>query len=425
MRQNKIDRRQRYFRRVVVTGYGCVTPLGTTAEECWASISNYVCGYTRVEPTDGSINARFFGKVRIDPKRFKSIPAPVRRALPLFAKYTAIAAQEAVSMAFNEASPSDIYPAVDCGVIIGTGWGGLDEAYECHDLYRETGSGSPLGSLLTMPNVATAACSLMWNLRGYQNTPVAACATGTIAIGDAAELIRHGRAKMMLAGGAEALNSMTNTWNIDILQALSKEQTDIEKACCPFSKARSGFVLSEGAAVVCLEEMESAISRGARILGEITGYGSYSDARDFTAPAEDMIARVQSIRGALADAGITPGQVDYVNAHGTSTQLNDVNETASIKLALGEAAYRVPVSSTKSYSGHLIAAAGSFETIVCLKSIEMGIVPATIHLNDPDPECDLDYVPNTHRRVKVDAALNLSFGFGGANAALVIERFVP
>lgn len=343
----------------------------------------------------------------------------------MFAKYTAIAAQEAVSMAFNEASPSDIYPDIDCGVIIGTGWGGLDEAYECHDLYRETGSGSPLGSLLTMPNVATAACSLMWNLRGYQNTPVAACATGTIAIGDAAELIRNGRAKMMLAGGAEALNSMTNTWNIDILQALSKEQLDIEKACCPFSKARSGFVLSEGAAVVCLEEMESAISRGARILGEITGYGSYSDARDFTAPAEDMIARVQSIRGALADAGITPGQVDYVNAHGTSTPLNDVNETASIKLALGEAAYRVPVSSTKSYSGHLIAAAGSFETIVCLKTIETGIVPATIHLNDPDPECDLDYVPNTHRRVKVDTTLNLSFGFGGANAALVIERFVP
>jgi 3-oxoacyl-[acyl-carrier-protein] synthase II len=425
MREMKNDGNRRAFRRVVVTGYGCVTPLGTTVQECWNSISDYVAGYALLEPADRSINARFFGKVQIDPKRFKTIPASVRRALPLFAKYTAIAAQEAIGMAFKEASPSDIYPAVECGVIIGTGWGGLDEAYECHDLYRETGSGSPLGSLLTMPNVATAACSLMWNLRGYQNTPVAACATGTIAIGDAAELIRNGRSKMMLAGGAEALNSMTNTWNIDILQALSKEHSDIEKACCPFSKARSGFVLSEGAAVVCLEEMESAINRGAHILGEITGYGSYSDARDFTAPAEDMIARVQSIRGALADAGISADQVDYINAHGTSTPLNDVNETASIKVALGEAAYRIPVSSTKSYSGHLIAAAGSFETIVCLKSIETGIVPATIHLNDPDPECDLDYVPNTHRNSKVDTTLNLSFGFGGANAALVIERFVP
>jgi 3-oxoacyl-[acyl-carrier-protein] synthase II len=425
MRERQRDSGRRRFHRVVVTGYGCVTPLGTNVDECWQSILDYACGYGRIDPVDPSVSARFFGKVKIDPGRFKSIPASVRRALPLFARYTAIAAQEAMSMAFNEKAPGDIYPALECGVIIGTGWGGLDEAYDCHDSYRETGSGSPLGSLLTMPNVATAACSLMWNLRGYQNTPVAACATGTIAIGDAAELIRNGRAKMMLAGGSEALNSGTNTWNIDILQALSKEQHDIEKACCPFSNARSGFVLSEGAAVVCLEELESALSRGATILGEVTGYGSYSDARDFTAPAEDMIARVQSIRGALADAGIVPGQIDYINAHGTSTPLNDVNETASIKMALGEAAYRIPVSSTKSYSGHLIAAAGSFETIVCLKSIETGVVPATVHLNDPDPQCDLDYVPNVHRHAKVDTTLNLSFGFGGANAALVIERFVP
>jgi 3-oxoacyl-[acyl-carrier-protein] synthase II len=410
-------------RRVVVTGYGCATPLGGTAQASWESIADYACGYRRLELQDGSIKARFFGKVSIEPQRFKDIPISVRRVLPSFAKYAVLSAQEAMGMAFGEQSPTRHYRDVECGVILGTGWGGLDEAYELYARYCEGGLGSPLGSLITMPNVATAACSLMWNLRGYQNTPVAACATGTIAVGDAFELIRCGRAKMMLAGGAEALNSPSNIWNIDVLQALSKEQHVIERACCPFSLVRSGFVLSEGAAVLCLEDMESALSRGARILGEITGYGSYSDARDFTAPAEDMIARVQSIRAALSEAGKTAEQIDYINAHGTSTPLNDVNETESIKAALGDAAYRIPVSSTKSYSGHLIAAAGSFETILCLKAIETGMIPATIHLNDPDPHCDLDYVPNRHRFARIDTALNLSFGFGGANAALVVERF--
>lgn len=425
MSRENLDNAGRKLRRVVVTGYGCLTPLGNSADACWERIMNYECGYGLYDIEKASIKARFFGKVNIDDKAFRAIPATVRRALPRFARYAALAAQEAIEMAFHDQSPAEAYSPLDCGVIVGTGWGGLDEAYDCHDRYLSTGFGSPLGSLLSMPNVATAACSLMWDLRGYQNTPVAACATGTIAIGDAFEAIRQGRANMMLAGGAESLNARTNVWNIDILGALTKEQEDISRACCPFSRARSGFVLSEGAAVVCLEEMESAIRRGARILGEITGYGSYSDARDFTAPAEDMIARVESIRTALQDAGKSTDQIDYINAHGTSTPLNDINETESIKTALGEHAYHIPVSSTKSYSGHLIAAAGSFETIVCLKTIETGVVPATIHLAEPDPLCDLDYVPNTHRREQVDTTLNLSFGFGGANAALVVERFVP
>lgn len=417
--------RSRHLSRVVVTGYGCVTPLGNNAEDCWESIVNYSCGYHYIEPEDKMITARFFGKVSIDNNCFKVIPVTVRRVLPQFAKYAVFSAQEALRMAFGQQTPTEYYRDVECGVIIGTGWGGLDEAYGLYDRYCEGGLGSPLGSLITMPNVATAACSLLWNLRGYQNTPIAACATGSIAIGDAFEVIRSGRAKMMLAGGAEALNSLNNIWNIDVLQALSKEQHNIEKACCPFSQERSGFVLSEGSAVLCLEDMESALTRGAHIIGEITGYGSYSDARDFTAPAEDMISRVQSIQTALIDAGKTAEHVDYINAHGTSTPLNDFNESASIKMALKADAYRIPISSTKSYSGHLIAAAGSFETILCLKIIETGMVPATIHLNNPDPHCDLDYVPNTHRWKQVDVALNLSFGFGGANAALVVERFAP
>ena len=264
---------------------------------------------------------------------------------------------------------------------------------------------------------------MLWGLRGYQNTPVAACATGTIAIGDAFELIRAGRAKMMLAGAGESLRSDSSTWSIDVLGALCREPQDITKACCPFSSERNGFVLSEGAAVLCLEDRQSALARGATILGEIKGYGNYSDAFDFTAPAEDKIARVETIRRALAQAGITPDDIDYINAHGTSTPLNDLNETQAIKQALGEqAAYSTPCSSTKSYSGHLIAAAGSFESIVCLQVLEHQIMPATHHMHTADPHCDLDYIVEGHRRGDVKNTLNLSFGFGGANAALIIGK---
>ena len=228
---------------------------------------------------------------------------------------------------------------------------------------------------------------------------------------------------MMLAGGSESLRGETNVWNIYVLNALSKEQSEETQACCPFDSKRSGFVLAEGAAVLCLEEMESAQARGATILGEITGYGNFSDARDFTAPAEDMLARIKAIESALEQAGKNPEDIDYINAHGTSTQLNDLNETNAIKAALGDAAFAIPISSTKSYTGHLIAAAGSFESIVCLKAIETKVLPGTKHLTDPDPACDLNYLPNRHyMAVRVDTTLNLSFGFGGANAALIIER---
>ena len=221
---------------------------------------------------------------------------------------------------------------------------------------------------------------------------------------------------------SDMLRSDSAVWNIDVLGALASEQEEITRACCPFSLHRNGFVLSEGAAVLCLEERESAIARGATILGEILGYGNFSDASDFTAPAEDKIARVQTIRHALQQAGVTARELDYINAHGTSTPLNDLNETEAMKIALGEAAYTTPCSSTKSYTGHLIAAAGSFESIVCLQALEHQVMPATCHLATPDPACDLDYVPNTHRPAALNTTLNLSFGFGGANAALVIGR---
>jgi 3-oxoacyl-[acyl-carrier-protein] synthase II len=411
-------------KRVVVTGYGCITSLGENSNEVWDAILDYRIGYRKYDLADKTIKAKYFSFVDERKERFKGFPKPVLRVLPLFAKYSMLAAREALTMAFG--APEKLaasYDPFDCGAIMGTGWGGLDQSFDIRDEYRDTKFCNSGASLITMPSIATGACTMTWNLRGYQNTVIAACATGTITVGDAYEVIKSGRAKMMLAGGAESLRSDNNVWSVDILQALSKEQDDIHKACCPFSKDRSGFVLAEGAAVLCLEEREHALARGAKILGEITGYGNFSDAHDFTAPAEDMGARKRSIREALSQAQKEPTDIEYINAHGTSTPLNDFNESESIKAALGEAAYRIPISSTKSYTGHLIAAAGTFETIVCLKAIETGILPATINLHTPDPACDLNYIPNRHLKVdSIDTVLNLSFGFGGSNAALIIER---
>jgi 3-oxoacyl-[acyl-carrier-protein] synthase II len=411
-------------KRVVVTGYGCITSLGENSSEVWNAIMDYKIGYKKLNLEDSSIKAKYFSFVDEKADRFKGFPKSLLRTLPLFAKYSLVAAREAITMAFgSQEKLASSYENFDCGAILGTGWAGLDQSFTIRDDYRITKFCNSAASLITMPSIATAACTMTWDLRGYQNTVIAACATGTMAIGDAYEVIKSGRAKMMIAGGSESLRSDNNIWSIDVLQALTKEQDDVTKACCPFSKDRSGFVLAEGAAVLCLEERESAIRRGATILGEITGYGNYSDARDMTAPAEDMGARKRAILAALRQAKKHPKDIDYINAHGTSTPLNDLNESNSIKESLGEAAYRIPVSSTKSYSGHLIAAAGSFESIVCLKTIETGVVPATINLRSPDPACDLNYVPNEHITPrKVDTVMNLSFGFGGANAALILER---
>lgn len=408
-------------RRVVVTGYGAVTPLGLSAAESWAAIMDFQTGYRYLDLTEKGIKARFFGLVDNEPN-IRKIPAAIRRRLPRFARFVMAAAQEAMTMAFQDGTPADYYDLLKCGTIIGTGWAGQDETHVNYEDYLRSGLGSPFGCIMTMPSAATAACSLNWGLRGYQNTPIAACATGTMAIGDAFEVIRSGRASLMLAGGGESLRTSAAVWNIDVLGALASEAQDVEKACCPFSKDRNGFVLSEGAAVLCLEEYESALARGATIFGEIKGYGNFSDAFDFTAPAQDKAARVATIRAALAQAGTEPSGIDYINAHGTSTQLNDLNETEAIKEVFGRHAWEIPVSSTKSYSGHLIAAAGSFESIVCLQTLAHQIVPATCHLKNPDPQCDLDYVPEGHRSVVVCNTLNLSFGFGGANAALVIGK---
>jgi 3-oxoacyl-[acyl-carrier-protein] synthase II len=411
-------------RRVAITGYGGLCSLGECVPEIWASIVGYKAGYCRHDFADPAITARFFGFLEKNKARYAPFPRSLTKLLPDFAKYALVATKEALDMAFGpNARLDDHYDPFERGAVIGTGWGGLDTHNANHEAYRSTGLSTSFATLMAMNNAATAAVSMHWNLRSYQNTPVAACATGAIAIGDACDVIRSGRAKMMIAGAGESMKDTFNVWSISVMQALSKEQDDLRRACCPFSITRSGFVLSEGAAVLCLEEFDAAETRGARILGEVTGYGNYGDAYDMTAPARDLRARVNAIRDALKRADRAPAQVQYVNAHGTSTPYNDVNENDAIKEALNAAAFDIPMSSTKSYTGHLVSASGSMETIFCLKAIETGIVPATMHLDEPDPACDLNYVPNTHLRgQKIDVALNLSFGFGGSNAALVLER---
>ncbi len=410
-------------RRVVVTGYGALCSLGENSADIWDAIMNYQVGYRVHELADKTVKAKFFGFMSDDKTRYKGFPKTILKMLPRFAKNAMVATREAIDMAFgHEATMEEFYGPFERGVIIGTGWGGLDDGLMNHDDYRAIGVSSSFSTVMSMSSIATAAISMHWRARGYQNTAVAACAAGTMAIGDAYEVIRSGRAQMMLAGGSEALKLDSAVWAIDVIQALSKEQEHARRACCPFSQSRSGFILSEGAAILCLEDYERAVKRGAKILGEIVGYGNYTDAQDITAPADDMLARVAAIQTAMNSAGMTPSDIGYVNAHGTSTPMNDVNESESIKLALGRQAYGTPISSTKSYTGHLIGAAGAIESIFCLKAMEHGIVPATNHLDEPDPACDLDYVPNQHRRTPVPSALNLSFGFGGANCAVIYRQ---
>ncbi|HEY8072784.1 MAG TPA: beta-ketoacyl-[acyl-carrier-protein] synthase family protein [Labilithrix sp.] len=411
--------------RVVITGYGAVCSLGDDAAAIWSAIAEKKVGYRVCGFGDDRIKAKFFGVIDSEglARRYKEFPRGLMRMVAEFAKYTLVASKEAVSMAFGGNAIESAYAPNECGAIIGTGWGGLDSGNKNNDEYKKTKFSTPFATIMSMHNSASAALSMHYGLRGYQNTHVAACASGAIAIGEAAEVIRRGQAKLMIAGGSESLREVFNVWAIDVMEALSKETADVRKACCPFSLDRSGFVLSEGAAVVVLEEMESAIARGAPILAEVTGYANYSDAHDFTAPAPDGQGRLNVIAGALRSARRAPAEIDYVNAHGTSTPLNDFYESEAIKAVLGDHARRVPISSTKSYTGHLIGAAGALETIFCVKAIETGLIPATIHHDRADPKCDLDYVPNEHRTgAKVDRCLKLSFGFGGANAALVIER---
>ena len=412
--------------RVVVTGTGAVTPLGTTATETWDAIKAYRLGYARYDDraSEAGIQACFFGLIESDRTLFKRFPKSLIRGLPFFARLSLLAAADAMDQAFPGEDDLDrAYDTFERSVVLGTGYGWVDNALPYATAYLESGVSDSFMAISTMHNVATAAASIHWGCRGPQATPVAACASGSVAIGEATEMIRAGRTRMAIAGAADSYSSALSLWAVDVIGALSKEKSDPRRACCPFSRHRSGFVPSSGAGVVVLEELESAVARGAPILGEVTGYAVTSDAAEMTAPAPDMRGRIAAVEWAIADAGLPLDAIHYVNAHGTSTPANDRNETEVLKRVFGDFAYELPISSTKSYTGHTIGAAGSIEAILCLNALEERIMPATLHYDEPDPDCDLDYIPNAHRaNPDMSRALNLSFGFGGVNSALVLER---
>ncbi|CAH2935739.1 MAG: 3-oxoacyl-[acyl-carrier-protein] synthase, KASII (EC [uncultured Paraburkholderia sp.] len=371
-----------------------------------------------------NIKARFFALLQQDESRFSQLSTSLTHFLPESGKLALESCRQTVSQAFGESNnPSNYYDPFECGVILGSGWAGQDAVNDLVSQFNHTGITNPKSNLINMTGSMTAACAMMYGLKGYQNTIMAACATGTMAIGDAYEVIRAGRAKCMLAGGTESLRSEFSIWSIDVPNALSRETVDPKKASCPFSMDRSGFVLAEGSAVVCLEDCDSAIARGASILAEVKSYAQFGDGMNIIRPDENVASLSRTIQIAIDLSGCAASEIDYINAHGTSTQLNDLYETRAIKKVLGNQAYDVPVSSTKSYTGHLVGAAGSFETIVCVKALNEGLLPATLNLELPDPECDLNYLPNEHHYdASVRLALNISSGFGGQNAALVIAK---
>jgi 3-oxoacyl-[acyl-carrier-protein] synthase II len=407
-------------RRVVVTGIGAVTPLAVGAEQSWRALCQGKSGVARITKFDPSnFKAQIAAELKdFHPEDFLD-KKKVRRTDP-FIHYALVATHMALDdsrLNINSANASRV------GVGLGSCAGGMI-TYEKNLLsLQEEGPNSISPFFITgfIANMAAAEISMTFGAKGPSRCLVTACATGTDSIGDACRLIQYGEADAMIAGGSDAYILPVGIAGLDRMRAISRRNDQPEKASRPFDKNRDGFVLGEGAGVVILEEMESAIRRGANIYAEIVGYGSNIDGFHVTEP--DWENQTRCIKLALSDASIPPDEVDYVNAHGTSTPLNDAAETKAIKAALGQHSRKVAVSSNKSMMGHLLAAAGAVEAIFTILTMRDSIIPPTINYDTPDPECDLDYVPNTARKAEVSTAISNSFGFGGFNATLVFRKF--
>jgi 3-oxoacyl-[acyl-carrier-protein] synthase II len=338
-------------------------------------------------------------------------------------------AQLAVAAGFQAVKQSELQinssNQDDIGVIIGSGIGGLTTLFEQMQVLLEKGPDrvSPFLAPMMIADIAAAQVSIALEVKGPNLCTTSACSSGSDAIGAAYELIKHGDAQVMIAGGAEAIINPIGITAFNALKALSTRNDDPQRASRPFDAERDGFVISEGSAVLILENLDHALRRGANILGEIMAYGATADSFHVTQPLENGDGMARAMQIALKKAGITPTEVDYINAHGTSTQLHDLTETRAIKTAFGDYAYKVPISSTKSMTGHLIGSAGAAEAAFCIMAIQHGVIPPTINLVNPDPECDLDYVPNVARQAEVTTALSNSFGFGGHNSVLVFRKY--
>jgi 3-oxoacyl-[acyl-carrier-protein] synthase II len=345
------------------------------------------------------------------------------RRMDRFAQLAVAAGHEAVK---NANLKIDSTNQDDIGVFVGSGIGGLGTLFEQAKVLVEKGPDrvSPFLAPMMIADIAAAQISIALGVRGPNFCTTSACSSGSDAIGVAYELIKHGDTPVMIAGGAESIINPLGITAFNALKALSTRNDPPQKASRPFDKNRNGFIISEGAVVLILENLEHALGRGANILAEIIGYGATSDSFHVTQPLENGSGAAKAMQNALKKAGIKPEEVDYINAHGTSTQLNDAMETRAIKATFGEYAYKVPVSSTKSMLGHLIGAAGAVEPAICIMTILKGIIPPTINYETPDPECDLDYVPNVARPARVDITLTNSFGFGGHNSVLILRRYI-
>jgi len=407
-------------KRVVITGMGTINPLGKNLDEYWDGLIEGRSTAHTVEgtyPTD-KLSTKFACEIQgYDPTTYLEKKAASR--MSRFAQMAVIASNMALQDAALDVSKEDSFRV---GVDLGTGIGGFIEMTSGAASFAVKNRLNPLYAVMILPNMAAASVALQFHLRGPNTTMTTACAASTHAIGDATRIMQQGDADVMLAGGTEAGLCEIGIYAFDAIRALSTRNDAPEKASRPFDRDRDGFVPGEGAGVLVLETLEHAVNRGARIYAEVLGFALTCDAFHQVAPDETGEAPARAVTLAMKDAGVEPADIDYINAHGTSTQLNDAGETKALKIALGEHAYKIPISSTKSMIGHLLGAAGAVEAIATVLTINRGMIHPTINYENPDPECDLDYVPNTARRKDVRIAMSNGFGFGGHNAVVVLGK---
>jgi len=410
------------MRRVVVTGLGCISPLGNDVNSTWGNLKTGISGVdyiTRFDTTD--LKTKFAAEVKgFDPQGlFGNREARRMDRFTQFGLAASLQAIEDAQLQINDENRDRI------GVLIGSGIGGIETLYNQTIVYLEKGPNrvSPFMIPMMISDTGPAMVAITLGIRGPNLAVVTACATGTNALGEATEMIRRDAADVMLAGGSESALLPVSVAGLNVMGAISTRNDDPKAASRPFDLDRDGFVMGEGAAVLVLELLEHAVARGAKIMAEVIGYSATNDAYHITAPAEEGAGAVLCMQNALKVAKLLPNQIDYINAHGTSTSLNDRSETVAIKSVFGETAYEIPISSIKSMTGHLMGASGALEGIACVKTLQEGIIPPTINYQIPDPECDLDYVPNFSRKMEVNTVMSNSFGFGGHNATIIFKKY--
>ena len=421
MNQDTNDARGRP--RVVITGMGMLSPLGNTVEESWA---NLLAGHSGIGPITQFDASEFPTRIAGEVKDFSARDYMDFKEARRMSRASQLAVAAARMALADAGLPEQMTDPERAGVLVGTAVGGIERAFEEMDVFRARGlrAVNPFAMTMFLANMPSHHVSLTTGTTGPVSTIVSACATGTQTIGEAAEFIRRGAADTMFAGGVEGLIHYAAIAGFGAMRALSTHFNDTpERASRPFDKDRDGFILAEGAGIVILERLDMALARGARIHGEVLGHASSSDAFHVAAPDPEARGAIRAMRWALDDAGLTPGDVDYINAHGTSTPVNDATETLAIKQLFGERAYEVPISSTKSAMGHAMGGAGTIESIFTTLALSRGLIPPTWNYETPDPECDLDYVPNVPRPAPINVALKNSFGLGGQNACLVLGRY--